>query len=104
MVLDSVVGPALEFFCNFSPLISIFFVCLKNNFFLSFSPRVFIDGGIQVIVPSLATLFASSSLQAVHFHHFGGNDGPTFVAIFFDQLFDGSVFFLFPSSSITHNK
>jgi hypothetical protein len=45
--------PAREKFGNLSPFITILFVCLKDDEFLLFSPRFFVDVRVEVVVPSI---------------------------------------------------
>ena len=62
MVLDSVIGSALEYFCNVSPLVCLVAILkVENPFFLASPWGASLDIWIQMVVPSLPALFANSS-------------------------------------------
>lgn len=63
VVLDRIVGPSLKVFGDFSPFISLAVVVEEEDPFFFFRPLGFLDHRIQMIVPSLSTLFTYSSRE-----------------------------------------
>jgi len=64
---------------------------VKHHFFL-FTPLIFLDHGIQVIVPPFTALFANAPIQVLR------NCCPLNGAILTHQLEHGPVFFLRPGA------
>lgn len=63
MILNVVVGPSVEVFCDFGPTISVFLVELENLLVFLFCPTVFLDVGIQMVVPTFTTLLTDATFQ-----------------------------------------
>ena len=81
MVLDTVIGPSLEHFCDNSPLIRLIAILkVENPFFLS-SPRgASLDVWIQMVMPSLPALLANSPRKVTRYF------GPVWCSINVDQM------------------
>lgn len=62
MIFYRVVCTSRKEFRNFSPLISVFFMCLEYHLLFIIIPRVLIDLWIEVVMISLPTLFATPSI------------------------------------------
>ena len=92
MVLDGVVRAAFEHLGDLRPLIIDDAVHEEQNPLLFFVPVNFLDSGVQVIVPSLATLLADAAIEVLT------DQSPFLRSISDDQLEDAPVFFSSPCS------
>ena len=65
MILDGVVSTARQFFSNQSPFVTKPFLFLKHDLLLQSTPILFVDLGVEVVMPSLTTLFTCFFLIAM---------------------------------------
>jgi hypothetical protein len=61
MILDGIVGAAGEMFGDFGPAVSQGPVRQEEDPFFEIAPVLLLDVGIQMVVPSFATLLADAS-------------------------------------------
>ena len=92
MILDRVVGAALEHLSNFGPLVVDDAVHQEENPLLLLVPVHLLDAWVQMVVPSLAALFAHAAVQML------GDERPLLGPIGHDKLEDTPVFFGCPST------
>lgn len=78
MILDGVVGPSLDELSEYGPFVAVEFVEEKEDPLLLLRPGVFDYGGVEMVVPSFATLLALPVL------HEGSYHGPLGRAVLFD--------------------
>lgn len=52
MVFDVVVGAAGKQLGDFGPLVAVLLVGLEHGLLLALAPRVLVDGGVEVVVPT----------------------------------------------------
>ena len=60
MVLDVIIGPAFEVFCNLRPAVTIDLVVFKDFVILFRRPFYLLDVRVQVVVPSKSNLISSN--------------------------------------------
>lgn len=65
VILNRVISSPREESGNFSPLVSILHMGLNYQVILLFSPLLFFDIRVKVIVPALSALFSYSSWQGL---------------------------------------
>ena len=92
MVLDGVVGAALEDLGDLSPLVVDDPVHEEQDPFFLLTPVDFLDEWIEVVVPSLSALLADSILEVL------GNESPLLRAIGDDEHEHSPIFLLSPGS------
>lgn len=52
MIFDVIVGTTFEEFGNLRPFVAVLLVGFKHQFLLFGGPGVFVDGGVEVVMPS----------------------------------------------------
>ena len=78
MVLDVVVGATRKVQCNLRPFISILIMTAEQNVFFCSRPLLVVDVGIQLVVPSLTTLFSCTAVEIVLGFHAACDGTPFF--------------------------
>lgn len=103
MVLDRVISSSWQKFGYFCPSISHSLMSLDDKHIFIICPFFFFDVRIQVVMPSLSTLFSNSSWEWV------SNSRPTPSSILQDHISENLVFFMSPRtfdesgfSTLTH--
>ena len=98
MVFDVVVGSAFEHLGDLSPPVAMLLVSLKHQFFLFGGPCLFIDGGVEVVMPSkyvqllpLTTLFPTSRVDSIFGRHPLTDLSPILDAVSLDESHDALV-------------
>ena len=69
MVLDVIIGPTFEVFCNLRPAITIDLVVFKDFIILFRSPFYLLDVRVQVVVPSLPALLSNAPWKGLGDKH-----------------------------------
>jgi hypothetical protein len=64
-VFDVVVSPTRNRLGNLRPFVPVYFVSLNNGLVFFIRPLVFLNGRIQMIVPSFTTLLSNSSWKSM---------------------------------------
>lgn len=64
MILHSIVSAPWEKACYFRPLVAYLLVSFSNERLFLRSPRLLVDAGIQVVVPTLPALLSGASFNA----------------------------------------
>lgn len=92
MVFDRVVSAPIQSFGNFCPLVAMQSVRQEQHPLLIRSPGIFLDPGVQVVVPSFSALLSDPSRQVV------GDLSPLLRSMSSNQLKNQAVFFRRPWS------
>ena len=91
-ILNGIISSSMENLSYFTPSVSYLAVHLKYNSVFFLAPFFFFDIGIQVIVPSLSTLFPYSSRKGLSYGR------PVSRAVLYNLLPQDLIFFLSPGS------
>jgi len=96
VILDAIVATTGKFFGDVGPLISKLFMLVKNLLLLTLVDWRLIDVWVQVIVPSLAALFACARTNFEFFLKLVCYESPLFGAILLDEFHDCIILLLGP--------
>ena len=68
--------PSYEVPGDVFPSVAVYFVEFEELFFFVVGPGFFVDGGVEVVVPAFAALFAGALGDVVDIFEFEGDLGP----------------------------